>query len=82
LEMARGKNLRPLPPNPVHDDPLPAGWPEYGTYRGKRIKLTEVVRTLDSSERAAVIVDIPGQGKCLPWKGSDVCLDEDGNLYL
>lgn len=50
--------------------------------RGKRVDLMEAKRTLPPSELAAIVVNVPGQGKCLPWKGSDIAVDADGTLFL
>jgi len=64
-----------MKPNPLVALDIPAEWPKHGTFKGKKISLTDAWATLTYVQLAGVEVDIPAQGKRTPWRHSDMLAD-------
>lgn len=76
------RKIEAAPANTGSTDPLPNGWPKYGTFDGVRIDLLRAKRTMRPTDLAKIVVVVPGIGECQPWKQSDYGIASDGSILL
>lgn len=72
-----GVRFRPLATDPLFPtvprkgfgDKLPAHWPEFGTHKGRQIRLADVEATLPPVEWDNVAVEVEPGTTIRPWRG-------------
>ncbi len=59
-------------------------WPTHAEYEGQQVELREIVKRLryDRFALACVLVDVPGHGRCYPWRSSAYEIDDKGNVSI